>query len=178
MSDLSFAEVGEILQLLQGIDGADVELEWGDLKIHVRRGVGADAAQDVPVAAVRANTGLGVDPDQQSSPVDPAMSAGTPTADSAHEVADEPGPAADIPPHWVPVAAPMVGTFYRAPKPEDPPFVDVGDTVTAGDTVALVEVMKLFTELKAEVAGKVARVDAADSSLVEFNQPLIWIEPA
>jgi biotin carboxyl carrier protein len=72
----------------------------------------------------------------------------------------------------------MAGTFYRAPTPDDPPFVEVGDTVTEGDTVALIEVMKLFTELKAEVAGKVAQVDVPDSKLVDFGRALVWIEPA
>ena len=84
----------------------------------------------------------------------------------------------DTPDHWMAISAPMVGTFYRSPKPGEPTFVDVGDVVAVGDTVGLVEVMKLFTELKTEVAGKVARVDADDTALVEFGQPLIWIEPA
>ena len=84
----------------------------------------------------------------------------------------------DIPAHWVAVSAPMAGTFYRSPKPDEPPYVEVGDLVSAGDTVALVEVMKLFTELKADASGKVARIEAADCSMVEFGQALIWIEPA
>ena len=85
---------------------------------------------------------------------------------------------AEVPDHWVAIKAPMVGTFYRSPKPGDPAFVDAGDVVALGDTVGLVEVMKLFTELKTEVAGKVARIDVDDTALVEFGQPLIWIEPA
>ena len=56
--------------------------------------------------------------------------------------------------------------------------MEVGDVVEIGDTVALIEVMKLFTELKSELAGKVARIDADDNALVEFDQTLLWIEPA
>lgn len=75
------------------------------------------------------------------------------------------------------MAAPMTGTFYRSPAPGDPPFVQPGDEVKAGQTVALIEVMKLFSELKAEVDGTVARIDAQDRCLVEYGQPLMWIEP-
>ncbi|HLH59978.1 MAG TPA: biotin/lipoyl-containing protein [Streptosporangiaceae bacterium] len=75
------------------------------------------------------------------------------------------------------LAAPLTGTFYRSPAPGDPPFVQPGDDVRAGQTVALIEVMKLFTELKSEVDGAVARIDAEDRSLVEYGQPLLWIEP-
>lgn len=166
MSDLSFAEVGEILHLLQAVDGSDVELEWGDLRIRVRRGGPAP-----------------VEPDQLASPRgDRAETHIEPADDGAKPPADADAPTGDgagvVPDHWVAVTAPMAGTFYRAPSPGEAPFVEVGDTVEVGGTVALVEVMKLFTELKAQVAGKVARVDAADGGLVEFDDPLLWIEPA
>jgi acetyl-CoA carboxylase biotin carboxyl carrier protein len=72
----------------------------------------------------------------------------------------------------------MVGTFYRAPSPGEPPFVEVGDAVRPGQTVGVLEVMKLFTELTSEVEGKVARVAAEDATLVESGQALVWIEPA
>lgn len=175
MSELSFAEVGEILQLVQSIDGADVHVEWGDLRIHVQRGVAGGGPQQTATtepAAVSAD-----DAEKKPEPVvAPAPPEQTPTPVAAASGAA--AGAQDVPEHWVPVTAPLAGTVYRAPRPDASPFVEVGDTVAPEDTVALVEVMKLFTELKAEVSGKVARIEAEDSSLVEFGQNLIWIEPA
>ena len=68
--------------------------------------------------------------------------------------------------------------FAPAPGPGEPPFVEVGDAVRPGETVGVLEVMKLFTELKTDVGGKVARIDAEDAALVESGQPLVWIEPS
>lgn len=79
--------------------------------------------------------------------------------------------------HWVPVRAPCLGTFYCAPKPGSPPFVSLGQRVTADTEVCIVEVMKLFTTVRAGVAGTVRDVLVKDSDLVEFDQALILIEP-
>jgi len=87
-------------------------------------------------------------------------------------------PSPSTPAHWVSVTAPMVGTFYRSEAPDKPPFVEVGDRVQAGQTLGLIEVMKLYSDLKADVEGTVARVDAAHGQLVEYDEPLLWIEPA
>jgi oxaloacetate decarboxylase alpha subunit len=75
------------------------------------------------------------------------------------------------------VESPMVGTFYRAPQPGSPPFVDVGDVVSAGQTLCLIEAMKLFNELKAEVEGVVRSVLVDNAQPVEFGQPLFELEP-
>jgi len=71
----------------------------------------------------------------------------------------------------------MVGTFYRAPKPEDPPFVNEGDEVQVGQTVCLLEAMKLFNEIPSDVAGRVVRVLAENGAPVEYGQPLFLIDP-
>jgi acetyl-CoA carboxylase biotin carboxyl carrier protein len=176
--DLSYTEVGEILLLLQRIEGSDVTLQWGDLSVHVRRGAGA------PEQHLAAQAQAATEPTPVPSSTSPATEVATPAAEA---IAAEPTPAptatapADdgvtVPDHWVAVNAPMVGTFYRSPTPGEPPFVEVGDTVAAGDAVGLVEVMKLFTELTSDVAGKIARIDADDATLVEYGQPLMWVEP-
>ncbi|MGH3316019.1 MAG: acetyl-CoA carboxylase biotin carboxyl carrier protein [Nocardioidaceae bacterium] len=178
MSELSFAEVGEILQLVQSIDGADVHVEWGDLRIHVRRGVDGNSPQP---AAPPAIADAAISSTEAAQQPEPATAPTVPTAPTPTQPTSTPSTttdALDVPEHWVAVTAPLAGTVYRAPRPDASPFVEVGDTVAPEDTVALVEVMKLFTELKAEVSGKVARIEAEDSSLVEFGQNLIWIEPA
>ena len=78
----------------------------------------------------------------------------------------------------VAVSAPMTGTFYRAPSPDAPPFVEAGDTVEATQTVCIVEVMKLFNSIAAGVAGTVVEVCVENESSVAAGQPMIWIEPS
>jgi len=75
------------------------------------------------------------------------------------------------------VRSPMIGTFYRSPSPDKPPFVSVGDEIQKGDVICIIEAMKLFNEIEAEVSGKIVKVLAEDSSPVEYDQPLFLIEP-
>lgn len=178
MPELSFGEVGEILQLVQAIEGSEVDLEWGDLRIQVRRGpTAADptTAQAAMVAPATVSPAAPATVDQVApKPLGDAAGQQATAAPAAGTVAEASG----TPVHWAAVTAPMVGTCYRAPSPDEAPFVEVGDLVRVGDTVALIEVMKLFTELKTEVDGKVARIDVTDGELVEFGQALVWIEPS
>jgi len=78
----------------------------------------------------------------------------------------------------VPIVAPMVGTFYRAPKPDVPPFVNEGDDVHAGQTVCILEAMKLFNEITSDVNGRIARVLVDNGAPVEYGQPLFLVDPA
>lgn len=170
-SPLSFTEVGEILHLIDRLDCDTFDLTYGGLRIslqragHTDQGNQQNGTRPTRVPAVEA-----------PSARQPAHTASGP---ENHET-----DAGTTPPHGgeasgpgVMVAAPMTGTFYRSPAPGDPPFVQPGDEVKLGQTVALIEVMKLFSELKADVDGTVARIDAEDRSLVEYGQPLMWIDP-
>jgi acetyl-CoA carboxylase biotin carboxyl carrier protein len=76
-----------------------------------------------------------------------------------------------------PVVAPLVGTFYRAAQPGAKPFVEEGDVVDEGQTVAIVEAMKLMNQVKAEQGGRVAQIVCSDGDWVEFEQPLMYLEP-
>jgi oxaloacetate decarboxylase alpha subunit len=80
--------------------------------------------------------------------------------------------------HFQPITAPMVGTFYRAPNPDAAPFVEEGDEVHPGQTVCIIEAMKLFNEIQAEVRGRVAQVLAENGTPVEYGQPLFLIDPS
>lgn len=80
--------------------------------------------------------------------------------------------------HLVPIIAPMVGTFYRAGSPEGSPFVKEGDVVGEGQVVCMIEAMKLFNEIQAEVRGRIARVLLDNASPVEYGQPLFLVDPA
>lgn len=72
----------------------------------------------------------------------------------------------------------MIGTFYRSPSPDKPSFVEVGDTVKAGDPVCIIEAMKLFNEIESEVSGKIVKILVDDSSPVEYDQPLMLVDPS
>jgi acetyl-CoA carboxylase biotin carboxyl carrier protein len=79
--------------------------------------------------------------------------------------------------NYLTVKSPMIGTFYRSSSPEKPAFVNVGDEIKAGDTVCIIEAMKLFNEIESEFAGRVVKVLVDNASPVEFDQPLFLVEP-
>lgn len=165
MQHLTFAEVGEILGLIEKMDCDTFSLEYGELRISVERsGPSEPATEATPTAHP-----------ELSQPPAPARRADD-HRPAVPQTPTDHGRDAEVA-QWDAVAAPMAGTFYRSPSPGDPPWVEVGDRVAAGQTVGVLEVMKLFTELKAEGAGTIVRIDAEDGALVEYEQPLVWIEP-
>jgi acetyl-CoA carboxylase biotin carboxyl carrier protein len=110
--------------------------------------------------------------------------AATPTSTSAPAVSPPPSErtsaasAPSVPAHWVAIRAPNLGTFYRAPKPGAPPFVEVGAAIDVDTELCLIEVMKLFTTLKAGVKGVLKQACVKDAVMVEHNDVLFYIEPA
>jgi len=82
-----------------------------------------------------------------------------------------------VPSHLVTMEAPMVGTFYRSPSPEAPPYVSEGDLVKQGQVVCIIEAMKLMNEIEAKTSGRVARILVENAQPVEYGQPLLLIEP-
>ncbi|HXX36620.1 MAG TPA: acetyl-CoA carboxylase biotin carboxyl carrier protein [bacterium] len=100
-----------------------------------------------------------------------ASPAGHAPADTAH------GPAASEQ-RYTPIIAPMVGTFYRASKPDAQPFVQEGDAVEEGQTVCILEAMKLFNEIPSEVAGRIVSIVAENGAAVEYGQPLFLVDPS
>ena len=121
-------------------------------------------------------TTAGLEDGEQASLVEPIVSNEAVAKMAPPGVSQKASPDA-IEPGWLAVTAPNLGTFYRSAKPGSPPFVEVGDRVTAETEICLVEVMKLFTSVKAGVAGIIRRIDAADAELVEGGQTLFHIEP-
>ena len=99
---------------------------------------------------------------------EPVPTASTPTKSSA--VSEEDGLAA--------ITSPMVGTFYRSPSPESPPFVEVGDSVQPGKVICIIEAMKLFNEIEAEMSGKIVKILVENGKPVEYGQKLFLIKKA
>jgi acetyl-CoA carboxylase biotin carboxyl carrier protein len=151
MAELTRADIDEILKLVDGSDFDELRLEMGDLKLELRRrGAGAPAAPSTATATA-------------PKPATPAAAVPAPVVAS--------GGGSEVP-------APLLGTFYRAPKPGADPFVQVGDTVTADTVIGIIEVMKLMNSVTAGVAGTVTEICAENGQLVEHGEALIRVQPA
>jgi len=168
MMSLSYADVGEILKMIDSSSCAEVVLELDGIKMIVRRG---EKGSSVPEVSAISDSG------QSDSG---RSDCGTPTGNAV--ASRIPPPSANKPDAGKAVAgggdivkSPMVGTFYSKPSPEDPPFVAVGQNVKKGDTLCLIEVMKLFTTVECTTDGTVETIFVEDGALVEFDQPLFLI---
>ena len=152
---LTYDEIAEIIKLIDSSSCDELVVETGDIKLVVRRNGAAPGA-----AAEYVERG--------SAPVtvSPAAPRKVRAASKVEAAAGQ-----------IEVTAPMVGTFYRAPNPEAAPFVDVGTVVGVGDPLCLIEVMKLFTTINAEAAGRIVQIGAENGELVEYGRALFVIEP-
>ena len=79
---------------------------------------------------------------------------------------------------YITVKSPIIGTFYRRPSPEKPLFAEVGQTISEGDVLCVIEAMKLFNEIESEISGKIVKILVDDASPVEFDQPLFLVDPS
>ena len=150
---LSGKDVAEIARLLDASRFSELELEVGDFKLRIRR------------------DGAGPTPRRVSEPR-PVAAAKPPAPDAA-------APAAQIArANEVDVPAPLLGTFYHAPRPGDAPFVNVGDAVTSDTVIGIIEVMKLMNPVHAGVAGTVVAMLAENASSIEAGQPLLRVRTA
>ena len=160
-------EIREILRVLQESDWDSAEVTVGDVTLSVSRNgmaagpapTHATAAQPVPVAA--------------AAPAATPVPAAAPTPPAA--VNEPPIPDPSTSGEHV-VSSPTVGVFWRSPSPGAPPFVEVGSTVAVGDTLCIVEVMKLMSNVTSDVAGIVTAVHVENSASVEFGSPLFSIK--
>ncbi|MGE0594766.1 MAG: acetyl-CoA carboxylase biotin carboxyl carrier protein [Hyphomonadaceae bacterium] len=145
--------VRELAAILGESGLTEIEVEHGELRLRLARGVVAAA----PTAAHVVHTA-------------PPPAAAAPMAAAA------PAPADDLSKHPGAVPSPMVGTAYLSPEPGAAPFVKVGDTVTAGQTILVVEAMKTFNPIPAPRAGKITAILVGDAQPVEFGEPLLILE--
>jgi acetyl-CoA carboxylase biotin carboxyl carrier protein len=161
--ELTEDDVLEILKLFEQSKFDFLQLEQGERKITVSKGGYVSARTDAAPAA----------------PARPAPAAGAaaPAAGAAAPAAAQAAPVEALEHGLLPVTAPMVGKFYAAPSPSDPPFVVPGAKVAAGATVGLIEVMKVFASIKTETAGVIERILVSNGEFVEFGQTLFWIRP-
>ncbi len=161
-SAFTLDDVKRLVQLLEKGDVTHIEWQRGAERVVVERASTGFAAP-TPLHLAHAPPIAATVP----APLAPAPAAG-PAAPKAEPKPDKPG---------VIVNSPFVGTFYRAPSPESPPFVDVGTKVKKGQTLCIVEAMKLMNEIEAEVDGTVAEIFVQNATPVEYGEPLFRVVP-
>ncbi|MCI5107456.1 MAG: acetyl-CoA carboxylase biotin carboxyl carrier protein [Pseudomonadales bacterium] len=151
---MDIRKVKKLIELLEASDVAEIEIKEGEEAVRISR------ASTAPVTTTVA-----------AAPAPAPVAAPAPAAEAAPAEGAASTPAIK----GQAVKSPMVGTFYRAPSPSSPPFVEVGTHVKAGDVVCIVEAMKMMNQIEADHAGVVEAIMVEDGEPVEFDQPLISI---
>lgn len=146
MEQEAYKQLDALIRLFEEHALEELIVEEGDFKVHLRRA----AAEAQPHAIV------------------------APRAPAAHAVPEAPPPAEQD--RTVTIRAPLIGTFYRSVSPDRPPFTEVGETVEEGQTVCIIEAMKVFNEIKAEWSGRVVEIPAQSGKLVQAGDALVVIE--
>lgn len=164
-------ELAAIIEQLDQTEFTDFRFEHGDLRLHVSRGGSGSGIEPFTAPAASSAPASAPAPNPETPAATPAAS--VPAASAASGTGLDPQ---NLPEGHVVVKAPMLGTFYGAPKPGAAPFVTVGDAVGPETTLCIIEVMKLMNSVPAGVSGEVAAVFLADGDLAEFEQPLFAVK--
>ncbi len=154
-------EIEELIKFVSKAGVSEVSLETTDIKITIKNSTSRAVEYVTAPAPMVAAPVV-----QQAAPASAAPAAATPP------------PAASNESKYITVKSPMIGTFYRSSNPDKPNFVNVGDEITAGKVLCIIEAMKLFNEIESEVSGKIVKVLVDNSSPVEYDQPLFLVDPS
>ena len=159
---MELKEIQNLIKFVAKSGVNEVHVEMGETKVTIK--TGGDVVQQVvttPVAIEAAPAPAPVaTPSTPSTPAEPAPAAATEND------------------NHITIKSPIIGTFYRKPSPDKPNFAEVGDQVSEGQVLCVVEAMKLFNEIESEVSGTIVKILVDDSSPVEFDQPLFVIDPS
>lgn len=162
---MELKEIQNLIKFVAKSGANEVKLEMGDIKITIKTGADRHETNYFQQAS----------PVSMPVPVQPAEAQASPLASEPSATEEKDGEDTS---KYIEIKSPIIGTLYRKPSPDKPVFVKVGDTIEAGDTVCIIEAMKLFNEVESEVSGKIVKVLIEDSSPVEFDQPLFLIDPS
>lgn len=162
---MDFKQIQELIKLINDSNIGEVTIEQKEFRLTIKQKeeqitqmvAGQIQAPFYPQAMA---------PQQLSAPTTSASAAEKPKQESA------------TPSNTITIKSPMIGTFYRRPSPDKPNFVEIGDEVTPGKVVCIIEAMKLFNEIESEVKGKIVKMLVDDASPVEYDQPLFLVEPS
>ena len=157
---MKLKEIQNLIKFVAKSGASEVKLEMEDVKITVKTNDGTKPVVIQDTAVIPQTT-------IQALPASPQHS----VPPSSPQVADE-----DL--NYITVKSPIIGTFYRKPSPDKPNFVEVGDSISEGSVLCVIEAMKLFNDIESEVSGKIVKILVDDSSPVEFDQPLFLVDPS
>ena len=159
---MNFKQIQQLIKFVSKTDVAEVNIENNNFKINIKgsKSIPVDSPSQVVQPIIQP-------PPQVAQPV--SVHQDLPKSEPITEsVSNE---------NYITVKSPIIGTFYRKPSPDKDVFVNVGDSVKEGDTLCVIEAMKLFNEIESDFSGKIVKILVEDSSPVEFDQPLFLIEP-
>ena len=164
---MELKEIRQLIKIVEGSNISEFQLEEEGMKLVIKKELKSGNGTVAETAIQMIPTAMAAQP--AAPPVEAPAAAPAPTPAPAEET-----PAANV--HEV--RSPMVGTFYRAPSPDADPYVEVGDNVSVGQTLCIVEAMKLMNEIESEVSGKIVKILVENAQPVEYNQVLFLIETA
>ena len=160
-------EIQSLIKFVAKSGASEVSLEMKDVKITIKT---SNDKAPVVISTPNIQSPTRADISSVSQPqVASQLSEPAPSTPSAPAEEDS---------NLITVKSPIIGTFYRKPAPDKPVFVEVGDTVSEGSVLCVIEAMKLFNEIESEVSGKIVKILVDDSSPVEFDQPLFLVDPS
>jgi acetyl-CoA carboxylase biotin carboxyl carrier protein len=170
---MTLKEIQELIKLVAKSELSEFRYKNGDMKLHIRgksyvgnsgnNNQGGNGPSIINVPASSPAYGPAPVATTLAPPIAPAPAAAATGDDESR---------------YVEVKSPMIGTFYRSPSPDKGAYVKVGDVIKKGDTVCIVEAMKLFNEIESEVSGKIVRMLVEDASPIEYDQPLYLVDPS
>jgi len=160
---MDFRQIQDLIKMINKSNIGEVTIEEKEFKITIKQ------KKEEKIAYAQA-------PAMVAPPVMAPVQAHLPAA--AAPAMEKPAASAPGADNLVTIKSPMIGTFYRKPSPDKPLFVEVGDEVTPGKVVCIIEAMKLFNEIESEVSGRIVKILVDDASPVEYDQPLFLVEPA
>jgi len=164
---MNIKEIQDLIKFVAKSGVSEVEIEQEDFKITIKSK--DKSSKEEKQIIVQAPAPAAVAP---SAPAPaPAPAASAPAAPSAPAAAEEDS-------KYITIKSPMIGTFYRSPAPDKDVYKNVGDSIAVGDVVCIIEAMKLFNEIEAEVTGKIVKILVDDASPVEYDQPLFLVDPS
>ena len=173
---MKVSEIQELIKFVSKSGVSEVEIEHKDFKINIktppyRKGKGIE-----PTAPQQQMVPQMMPAQMQQMPAQMPVAAAPAPAAPAAPAAE--APKADENANYIEIKSPMIGTFYRKPSPDKEEFAKVGDVISEGDTVCVIEAMKLFNEIESEVSGKIVKVLVDDTTPVEYDQVLFLVDPA
>ena len=158
---MNIKEIQQLIKFVAKSGVSEVKIESKDLKISVKTGASGNmVTNSEPVM-------INTQPVVQNVPLE---SKTEPVSSQSVDTAEED--------HLITIKSPIIGTFYRKPSPDKPNFIEIGDSISEGSVLCVVEAMKLFNEIESEYSGKIVKILVDDSSPVEFDQPLFVIDPS